>query len=347
MFEIPKNEERITKELLLKYNSEETYMETYLGIPVKKGLQINPMRTDKLPTASFFRNQKNDLIFHDFDGSFYGNFISVVMYLFNCSFYIALKIIANDFGIIKSNNYTPHIAEIKISDIKFTEKQSTSNIQVAIKEFTQKELDWWNSFGISPKTLKKFHVVSCAHSFLNGFYFSSSSDNSPMFGYYGGKKDEMELWRVYMPTKRTYRFLSNWKGSFLQGAKQLPVRGNNLLITKSMKDVMSLFELNINSIAPTSENVLMSYAQYDRLQKKFPNIFILMDNDLAGVRGAHKYKKAFPGLKCIFIKRKYSKDISDMCKKKGLAHFLECSDELQHIFDDEYIKQTKHFYVFK
>ena len=334
VFEIPKNEERITKELLLKYNSEETYMETYLGIPVKKGLQVSPLRTDKKPTASFYRNQKNDLIFHDFDGSFYGNFISVVMHIYQCSFYMALKIIANDFGIIESPKYEKHAKAIVISSTNFTEKQSTSNIQVQIKEFSPKELDWWNSFGISPKTLKKFHVVSCEHSFLNGFYFGSSSESSPMFGYYGGKKDEMELWRIYMPTKRTYRFLSNWKGSFIQGAKQLANTG------------MSLFELNISAIAPTSENVIISYNQYDRLRKKFPNIYMLLDNDLAGVRGAHKYKKAFPGMKCIFIKRKYSKDISDMCKKKGLGAFLECGDELRMIFDDEYIKQTEHFYVF-
>ena len=345
MFEIPKNEERITKEILLKHNSEETYMSNYLQIPVKKGLQVSPLRNDKKPTASFFRDKKNELIFHDFDGSFYGNFISVVMHLYNCSYYVALKTIANDFGIIESKGYEKHIKEIAKSETVFTEKQSTSNIQVQIKEFTKKELDWWNSFGISLKTLNKFHVVSCANSFLNGFYFESSSDTSPMYGYYGGKKDEMELWRIYMPTKRTYRFLSNWKGSFCQGAKQLPVRGNNLIITKSMKDVMSLYELNINSIAPTSENQIISYAQYDRLIKKFNEIFIMYDNDLAGVRGAHKYKKAFPGIRCIFIKRKYSKDISDMCKKKGLAHFLECEVELNEIFNNTKLKQTKHFYV--
>ncbi len=345
MFEIPKNEERITKELLLKYNSEETYMMNYLGIPIKKDLQVNPMRNDKKPTASFFRNKTNDLIFHDFDGSFYGNFINVVMHLYNCSYYVALKTIANDFGILESKGYKKHITEIKISDISFTEKQSTSNIQVQIKEFSKKELDWWGGFGISHKTLKKFHVVSCLNSFLNGFYFQSSSEISPMFGYYGGMKNELELWRIYMPTKRTYRFLSNWSSKFIQGAKQLPVKGDNLVITKSLKDVMSLYELNIPAIAPTSENVIISQCQYDRLLKKFPNIVLLLDNDLAGVRGAHKYKKSFPDVLCIFIKRKYSKDISDMYKKKGLSHFLECEEELNEIFNNRGIRQTKHFYI--
>ena len=163
MFSIPKNEQKITKELLLKYNSEETYMQTYLGIPVKKGLQVSPLRNDKKPTASFFRNKSNDLIFHDFDGSFYGNFISVVMHLYNCSYYIALKIIANDFGILESKGYEKHAKDIKISEITFVEKQSTSNIQVQIKDFTTKELDWWGSFGIGQKTLKKYQPAWTAY----------------------------------------------------------------------------------------------------------------------------------------------------------------------------------------
>jgi 5S rRNA maturation endonuclease (ribonuclease M5) len=346
MFNIPKNEQQITKELLLKHNSEETYMQTYLGIPVKKGLQVSPLRTDKKPTASFFRNQSNDLIFHDFDGSFYGNFISVVMHLYNCSYYIALKIIANDFGLVEFKGYEKHVTEIKISNTVITEKQSTSNIQVQIKEFSSKELEWWNSFGISKKTLKKFHVFSCENSFLNGFYYQSSSPSSPMYGYYGGKKNEMELWRLYMPSKRTYRFLSNWSSSFLQGAKQLPVKGDNLIITKSLKDVMALYELNIPAIAPCSENIIISPSQFDRLHKKFDNIIILYDNDLAGVRGAHKYKKTFSGIKCVFLKRKYAKDISDVHKKKGLNHFLECETELNEIFNSRKLTQTKHFYVF-
>lgn len=346
MFSIPKNEQKITKELLLKYNSEETYMQTYLGIPVKKGLQVSPLRNDKKPTASFFRNKSNDLIFHDFDGSFYGNFISVVMHLYNCSYYIALKIIANDFGILESKGYEKHAKDIKISEVTFVEKQSTSNIQVQIKDFTTKELDWWGSFGIGQKTLKKYHVFSCAASFLNGFYFESSSASSPMFGYYGGKKNEMELWRIYMPNKRTYRFLSNWNSNFLQGAKQLPVKGDNLIITKSLKDVMALYELNISAVAPCSENIIISPSQFDRLHKKFDNIIVLYDNDLAGVRGAHKYKKTFSGIKCVFLKRKYAKDISDIHKKKGLTHSLECEEELTEIFNNNKIRKTKHFYVF-
>lgn len=58
----------ITKELILSKVSEETLMEHYLGIPVKKGLFKSPLRQDSKPTCAFYRNRKGDLIFKDFRG---------------------------------------------------------------------------------------------------------------------------------------------------------------------------------------------------------------------------------------------------------------------------------------
>ena len=46
----------ITKELILSKVSEETLMEHYLGIPVKKGLFKSPLRQDSKPTCAFYRN---------------------------------------------------------------------------------------------------------------------------------------------------------------------------------------------------------------------------------------------------------------------------------------------------
>lgn len=77
---------------------------------------------------------------------------------FNCSYEKALMIAANDFGIQKYEELpkTP----IKESDIVLEEKQSAI-IKVEVRDFQQYELDWWNKFGITEKTLKKFRVFSC------------------------------------------------------------------------------------------------------------------------------------------------------------------------------------------
>jgi hypothetical protein len=94
-------------------------MSFYLGIPIKKGLFCSPLRKDNTPTCSFYRNKQGDLIFKDCNGSFYGNFISVVMFKYGLKYGEAMKTIANDFNLIKTPGYTKHKGIIRDNIKKF------------------------------------------------------------------------------------------------------------------------------------------------------------------------------------------------------------------------------------
>ena len=248
IFELPEIPPSITKEYLLSRNSEETYMSTYLGVPVKKGLIVSPLRNDHRPTASFYRNKKGDLIFHDFGTGFHGNFIGVVMYLNSCSYRKAMSIIAEDFGYIKKHTERAPI-KIKTSIETIKEKAETL-IQVEPQPFSSIELNWWESYGITLSTLNKFRIVSCKSVFLNGHYMTSSSETNPIYGYYFGKRNNTELWKIYFPKKKVYRFIGNTSSQLLQGSKQLPSSGDLLVITKSLKDCACLYELITSLVSP-------------------------------------------------------------------------------------------------
>lgn len=344
MYQLPP---RITKELLLSKHSQETYFEHYLGVNVKKGLFTSPsmIRKDNNPTCAFYKNSKGNLIYKDFAGPSF-DFVGCVMYIFTCSYYKALQIIANDFGFTENAKLTRNAPKIEYSGniLKETEK---AKIQVEIRPFSEKELEWWKSFGIRPRSLKKYQVYSIKSIFLNGNYFDSSTDTSPVYGYYGGTDSNGdELWRLYMPTKRKYRFLSNWPASKIQGVKQLPKTGSHCILIKSKKDVMLLEDFGFISCATVSENILITEAQHKKIIERFDNNFIVFfDNDLAGVKGANKYKKKY-GARCIFIKRRYAKDITDLYKKVSETVFWTIVDELNSIIEDRTIQQTKHFYIF-
>lgn len=333
-FNSPDLTTKITKEFLLSKNSEETYMTTYLGIPVKQGLQVSPLRNDHKPTVSFHRNKKGELMFHDFGTGFHENFIGVVMEIHKCSYFKALQIIAEDFGYIpKSENR--EAPKIKVSNVILEEKPSTQ-IQITDRKFTQTELKWWESFGVHEDTLKKFKVHSCENVFLNGNYFGSPTSKTSMFGYYCGKKNGEELWRIYMPQRKTYRFLSNTGKTFIQGAKQLPETGNVLIITKSLKDVMALYELGISAIAPCSEVLFISDQQLKKLQERFKNVIVIYDNDLPGIQGMQRIKKAHPELKFFWIPRDSgAKDISDYIKKYGVDKTKNYIKELKEKYGCE------------
>lgn len=315
-------ESKITKNLLLDKYSEETYMEYYLGVPVKKGLYKSPLRHDETPTCSFYRNKAGELIFKDFRGDFYGNFISVVMYKYSCSYHKALRIIAEDFGLIssKSNNKPKSII---VSSNKFTDT-GHSKIQVELQDFSKSELDWWGDYGITEKILAKFNVFSCKSVFLNGSYFAATSKHNPIFGYYGGKQNDLELWRIYFPKRKNYRFITNWEAKKIQGFKQLPKNGKLLVITKSLKDVMCLYSMGIPAIAPNSEHLFISDVVLQSLKNRFKHIVVLYDTDLAGISNMKKFKKLYPDLNYVWIPRKYeAKDISDFYKKYGKDKTVE------------------------
>ena len=113
----------------------------------------------------------------------------------------------------------------------------------------------------------------------------------------------------------------------------LPKNGEFLVCTKSLKDVMLLYEYGIPAIAPCSENEFLSDTQYERIKSRFKHILLLWDNDLPGISAANKIRKKHPDIEVMFLPIKGpDKDISDFRKAHGNKRTLEL------------IEQTKAYY---
>lgn len=296
-------------------------MEFYLHRPIKKGLFCSPLRIDKNPTCSFFRNKSGKLIFKDFATGQYLSCINVVMTLYNCNYYDALKIVANDFGIVKARGLTKNKGKINMKATKI-ENHEMAKIQVEVQDFSDLELKWWAKYGITLEILKKFQVYSCKHVFLNDQLIAKSQQHCPIYGYYGGiikqDKQKFELWKCYFPKRKQYRFLGNYPAKKLQGYDKLPKKGKFCLLTKSLKDVMCASTFGIPACAPNSETVIPSETIISDLLSRFKYVFALWDSDETGVHFLRKMKKMYPKLQCLIIPRKLgAKDFSDLRAKYG------------------------------
>lgn len=313
---------KITKELILSRFSEEQLMEYYLHLPVKKGLFRSPLRRDKQPTCSFYRNKSGTLIFKDFATGQHLNVFDVVQSIFKCDYFESLRIIANDFGIVRDSALRKNPGKINLNPIKIKDKE-ISKIQIEVQEFTDSELKWWGKYGISKDILRHFDVYSCKHVFLNDQLFAKSQQHCPIFGYYGKKYQGLELWRCYFPKRTSFRFITNWPSKKIQGYDQLPKKGKLLVITKSMKDSMCLYSCGITACAPNSENLFIPDKVLEDLKNRFKNIVVLYDNDRPGLYNMAKIRKEHPELTYVFIPKKYgSKDISDFYKDHGRKETL-------------------------
>ena len=292
-------------------------MSYYLQVPVTKKLFRSPLRQDSKPTCSFYRDMKTKkLMFHDFGVGFTGTFIDVVKFKYNVSEEVAVKIIKNDFDI-------EVFTDLKKSDLKIINDNEEiaikpqTKIQINIKPFTEKDLLWWKQFGISESTLKFFNVYRAETVFLNDFVCSSYSEFDPSYGYFFGFRDGLELWKIYYPARKKSRFLLNC--NVVQGWDQLPETGNILVITKSLKDVMTLYELGIPALAPQAESIIMEESIMIELKIRFKNSVFNGDWDRAGKLFMIDNRKKHGGI-CMSIKdkSKFGKDISDFVKMHGL-----------------------------
>ena len=312
------NPVKLNKSFILSNITEEQIMSFYLKIPIdKKKLFCSPLRKDKSVTCSIFRSNKGTLLFKDFATGEALNCFEIVKRLFNCDYFEALRIIANDFGIIRNKDLQKNPGKINKNPIKIEDKEA-SKIQVEIQDFSELELKWWAKYGITKNILQKFDVYSCKHVFLNDQLFAKSQQHCPIFGYYGKKYHGLELWKIYFPKRTNYRFIGNYPSKKLQGYDKLPKSGKICVITKSQKDVMALYAYGIPACAPNSETIIPSEFIINDLTSRFEHVFALWDNDRTGVTFLNKIKKKYPQIKCLIIPRNLeAKDFSDLRAKYG------------------------------
>ena len=175
----------------------------------------------------------------------------------------------------------------------------------------QCDVVFWERYGIKAPLLLLYKVSPIQNLFLDGNIHYTHHSNNPAYHYSFGKNED----KVYFPKKKSFRFLCNT--SVLQGYEQLPKTGEILIITKSLKDVMVLYNLNYPSVAPQSESMSITDKDYEELSQRFDTIYSWYDFDLTGIRTANKMKKKY-GIIPLFLtngrfkSRNFgAKDVSD------------------------------------
>ena len=315
---------KITKDFILSKVNQESIMYHYTGQDVNsKKLYTSILRNDNHVTVAYYKSKSGTLYMHDFATNEHIDCWNLVMKLYNCNYYEALNIIAKDFGLTEGKH--------KVSTFKVVSKIKETNsakIQVQIKDYTNEELEWWKEFGISLKTLKKFHVYSIQHVFLNGELRFTSSKQCPIYGYYFGKdRNNEEKWKIYFPLKENYRFLNNLSKKVLQGYHQLPKTGDLLVITKSMKDVCALYEFEIPAVSPNSETLFIDDKKLNEFKQRFKHILVIYDNDRPGKYNMAKIRREYPELDYYFLPEYLAKDFTDSIKMIGVDKMKEYVNE--------------------
>lgn len=316
-------------------------MEQYLGIKITfSHLVCSPLRADRTPTCGFkYARASNILYFRDFSGHFWGDCFDLVQFRYSCSFFESLQIIASDFNLM---DVKKKVAKVVYNYEDIPERfSSTTVIGIKKQAFTPADIAFWKSFGLNSKIIAHYGVYSCDAVFLNGKIIYRYNKFNPCYAY----RFMEGVYKIYFPKKTQGRFLCNT--NIIQGYSQLPEKGDLVILSKSLKDVMVLHLLGYAACAPQSETQLPAEDFIEDLQSRFKRVLCFYDYDRAGKDMAKEIQDVY-NIQPIFLTNGENetinygaKDISDLRRDYGTA---KARDVMIELLEEKEIQTTEKEY---
>lgn len=299
---LPPNREDILK-LIDPYD---IYVQ-YLGYrPVIGQLYTSPLRQDSNPSFGiFYAKPSNKLLFKDFGTGESGDCFKFASLVEGVSSREINKVIYDQYVSKKLP---------KKSQAKPLAKRKSNVLDIVIDDIplTAEGLSYWQRYGISQDTLKKYNVKQIHKFWVNGVEYWRASKDKPMFAYI-----IFDKMKIYRPFFKRMKFYSSCTSADIQGWEQLDYSNDTVYITKSMKDVMLLHELGYSAVAPNGEGHALNKKAVEILRKRFKNIVLLYDRDLPGLLATRKIWNQHRDFDFLFMPRGTQKDLSDFYEANG------------------------------
>lgn len=282
--------------------------EKLAGQDVKIKSLFNP--NERTPSMCIYTDKSNTYRYKDFSTGKGGSAIDLVKDLKQVPFHKACQLIVenyNDFVLHNNGGYDledfQRAAKYKVTSHKF-------------RSWSTQDQYFWTQFNIGSKLLEAHNVKP-----LESYCMTKDDKNLCIKGLYlyGYFKEDGTLYKIYQPKTLDKKFIK--VSNYVQGYEQLD-DNTHLVITSSLKDVMSIksLKLNIDVIAPDSENTMLKQDVMEELQNKYNKIVVLFDNDDAGIKAMQTYKEKYPFIETTVLPM--SKDVSDSIKDFGAKEVL-------------------------
>lgn len=260
---------------------------------------------DKDPSMVIYYNKdKKEYVFKDFSAGVGGNAIELVKILRSIEFEDAIETIKIDY-----QNFQIANGEYIQSNIQPVSKFKVDRFE--IDTWKVRDKDFWTKFWVGSKVLGRYFTMP-----LKSFTIVKDDEeivakHNYMYGYF---KEDGTLCKIYRPylTEKKFFKVSN----YIPGEEQS--QGHDyLMIKSSQKDIMSLeyLKLKMDYRASDSENVMLPPTKMEKWKDEYKKIFVMLDNDEAGIKAMKKYKELYPYV--IPLVLRLSKDTSDSMKDYG------------------------------
>ena len=283
--------------------------ERLTGQDIKVLSVFNPK--DKVPSMCVY-NKDGEYKFKDFSSGFQGDNVELVRFMFNLQHrWQAANKIVSDYQDYVNNNTTRARYEV-------TPQDRYKVVDYLIRHWQEHDVKYWSRFHIGSKLLNFYNVIPLEYYVMektqaDGTVKSFKHANGYMYGYF---KNDGTLYKIYKPMDKERKFTK--VQNYIQGSEQLTFDKKYLVITSSLKDLMAFRKLRLNDvevIAPDSENSMLAETTMSKLIRKYKKIFVIFDNDEAGIKAGQRYTSKYDIPHIILP---LEKDIAEAVEKHGV-----------------------------
>lgn len=309
----------MTAQELLRQIPDSNIYSYYLGEKISLFKKfVSPFREEQIPSLTFFMSYGGTILWRDWGNPRQtrpGGPIDFVMEMYGLSFTEAIERITHDFN-VGSISRAPIIKKFRNDSGKG--QRPTKDIIIIPRKFDRNDELYWNRYELNEEILSMYDVVPAEIVYVEGKRMKEYDGVRPIYAYLirdNGKK----YYKIYDPLNesKSHKWLYNGREDMLMGFDQLPLNGEIVIVTKSLKDVMCLYTMGYNSFSVQSENYVYSKDLDNKLKERFDRTIIFFDNDSAGVRFSRIISDSF-NLQNISIPITYEvKDISDFIESYG------------------------------
>ena len=298
---------------VLRVASEAQIVSYYLGIQKVPCIINSPLRQDRHPSFGLYSPNGTEINYIDFSTRDSGTIFTLLKNMWNIDYPEVFKRICQDFS-----KFSSKATVTKSTKCDVTSQGSSSNIDMKckVREWKDYDLEYWASYGITLPWLKYANVYPISHKIIvkDGKEFVFGADKYA-YAYVEFKEGKTTL-KIYQPfNKRGFKWANKHDRSVISLWTKVPKTGDKICICSSLKDALCLWaNTSIPAIAIQGEGYGISDTAISELKRRYKEIYILLDNDEAGLRDGEKLSASTGFTNLILPNINGAKDISDLYK---------------------------------
>lgn len=300
----------------------------YLGVKQIPCFIQSPLRQDNRPSFGLYSLDGKRVYYIDLATRERGGIYDLLSSMWHCSYNEVLSRIQKDF-LHKNGEANVNLlaAPHSVRDIT---RHSDLKVEVKTREWRQYDIDYWASYGVPLEWLKYADVYPISHKIVTKDGITSTFGADKLAYAFVEYKEGKVTLKIYQPlNKEGYKWANTHDRSVVSLWTKIPETGDKVVICSSLKDALCFWaNTGIPALALQGEGYGMSETAVSELKRRYKQVYILFDNDAAGIKDGKKLSESTGFTNLILPYFEGGKDVSDLMKCKGKEVFVEVINSL-------------------